>query len=337
MGRTELCLCMRRLLALLIVFAASRAAAHPLAPALLELRELGDGRVGVTWKTSRYTAPGVAMAPLLPAACRPESAPTAAVAADSVTQTWTVACDPGGLVGTRVGVSGLAEARVDALIRVTLADGRQIRAIVRAASPLLTIPARPQRLDVVRAYVGIGVEHILTGVDHLLFIAGLVLLVGSGAPLLRVLIAFIVGHSITLSLAGLDLLRVPSRPTELLIALSVFWLAVQLAREPADRMSWLRSRPWIVALTLGFLHGFGYASALREVGVPEGEAALALSSFNAGIELGQFAFVALLLIAVAALRRMRIAWPRWVRLIPLYTMGSLAAFWCLERAAALIE
>jgi hypothetical protein len=327
----------RRLLALLLVLAASRAAAHPLAPALLELRELGGGRVGVTWKTSRYSAPGVAMAPILPAACRAESAPTATVEADSVTQTWTVLCDPGGLVGARVGVSGLSEARVDALIRVTMADGRLIRAIVRAASPLLTIPVRPQPLDVVRAYVVIGIEHILTGVDHLLFVAGLVLLVGAGMPLLRVLTAFIVGHSITLSLAGLDLLRVPSRPTELLIAVSVFWLAVELAREPAERPAWLRNRAWVMALALGLLHGFGFASALREVGLPQGEAALALCSFNVGIELGQLAFVALLLIATAALRAVRVTWPRWAQLIPLYTMGSLAAFWCLERAAALID
>ena len=311
--------------------------AHPLAPALLELRELGGGRVAVVWKASLLTAPGAEVAPVLPAHCHAEGPPRATTDGDSVTRTWTEQCDAAGLVGEQVGFTGLATARIDALVRVTLADGRMIRAIVRAATPLLAIPARERRLDVVRAYGAIGVEHILGGVDHLFFVAGLVLLVRGRRQLIETLVAFTVGHSLTLCLAALDLLRLPERPIDLLIALSVFLLAVELAREDADPPSLLRRRPWVTALSFGLLHGLGLAAAWREVGTPPGEAALALLAFNVGIEIGQLAFVALLLSAVAALRALRVAWPIWLQRVPLYTMGSLAAFWCFERAAALVR
>jgi hydrogenase/urease accessory protein HupE len=321
---------------LLLALLPSATAAHPLAPALLDLRELGGGRVAVTWKVSRFGAPGTAVTPVLPERCRDEGEPQVAVDADSVTRTWTVACAGAGLVGEMVGFAGLGDTRIDGLVRVTLADGRLIRGVVRAASPLLVIPARERRLDVVRAYAVIGIEHILTGVDHLLFVAGLMLLVHGRRRLIETITAFTVGHSITLSLAALDVLHMPSRAIELLIALSVFLLAAELAREPADSASLLRRRPWAMALAFGLLHGFGFASALREAGLPQVDVPLALFSFNVGIEIGQLGFVAVLLAAAAALRRLRIGWPAWALRIPLYTMGSLAAFWCFERAAALL-
>jgi hydrogenase/urease accessory protein HupE len=323
--------------ALLVALAPGPAGAHPLAPALLELRELGGGRVAVSWKRSLLGVPGVEVAPVLPPGCRGESAPLATSDADSVTSTWTMACAPEGLVGARIGFTGLGDAKTDALVRVTLADGRLIRGVVRGAEPLLTVPAREDRLDIIRAYARIGIEHILGGADHLLFVAGLVLLVRGRRLLLETITAFTVGHSITLSLAVLDLVRVPSRPIELLIAVSVFVLAAELAREPQAPASLLRRKPWAMALVFGLLHGLGFASALREVGLPQADVPLALFAFNLGIEIGQLAFVAALLAAAAAVRAMRVAWPRWTLRVPLYTIGSLAAFWCFERAAALLR
>ncbi len=323
--------------AFILAVAARSAGGHPLAPALLDLRELGGGRVAVTWKASLLVAPGAEVAPVLPARCRAEGAPQATTDGDSVTRTWTVVCEPAGLVGARVGFTGLGDARIDALVRVTLADGRLIRGVVRGAAPLLAIPERERQLDVVRAYVAIGVEHILTGIDHLLFVAGLLLLVRGRRLLIETITAFTVGHSITLSLAVLDIVRVPSRPIELLIALSVFLLAAELAREPEVPASLLRRRPWAMALVFGLLHGLGFAGALREVGLPQADVPLALFSFNLGIEIGQLAFVTALLAAAALLHALRVAWPRWALRIPLYTMGSLAAFWCFERAAALVR
>jgi hydrogenase/urease accessory protein HupE len=327
---------MRRLVVLAWLLLAVPVHAHPLAPALLELRELGEGRVAVTWKTSRYRATGSDVAPQLPDACVGVAAPQTSGDADSLTSTWEVRC-AGGLVGARLGVTGLGAAGIDALIRVTLADGRVVRGVVRAAAPEFIVPAREARLAIARAYVAIGIEHILTGFDHLLFVAGLMLLVRGRRLLIETITAFTVGHSITLSLAALDLLRVPTRPVELLIAASVFVLAVELTR-PADAPpSLLRRRPWLLALAFGLLHGLGFAGALRDVGLPSGDVPLALLSFNLGIEIGQLAVIAALLAGAAALARLPLRWPAWAPLAPVYVIGSLAAYWCLERAAALIR
>lgn len=322
---------------LAVLLAPWPAVAHPLAPALLELREAGGGRIEVTWKTSVLRAPGIQVEPVLPPECRPLSAPRAEVQGEAVVATWAIDCGAAGLVGRRVGVEGLGEARIDALVRASLADGRVVRAVVRAADPYLTVPAREERSAILRAYIAIGIEHILTGLDHLLFIAGLLLLVRTRRLLIETVTAFTVGHSITLSLAVLDVVRLPSGPIELLIACSVFWLAVELARDPEARPSLVQRRPWLMALAFGLLHGLGFASALQEVGLPQADLPLALLAFNLGIEIGQLAFVALWLSATALLRRVPARWPAWAAQVPLYVMGTLAAFWCFERAAALLR
>jgi hypothetical protein len=319
----------------LTLLGSGSAAAHPLAPALLELNELGGGRVAVTWKTSMLRAPGVELRPALPSDCSNESEPVAQATGDALIATWTLRCTRMSLVGEQIGVDGLGEARIDALVRVTLADGRVIRSVVRSGTPRLTVPEREDPLDVVRAYLPLGFEHMITGLDHLLFVGGLLLLVRGGWLLLETITAFTVGHSITLSLAVLDLVRVPTGPIELLIALSVFLLAAELARSTTSR-SLLRRRPYVMAFAFGLLHGLGFASSLQEAGLPQADVPLALASFNVGIELGQLAFVGVLLAIVALVRPLPLTWPRWAGLVPLYVMGSLSAFWCFERAAALI-
>ncbi len=328
--------------AALLALAAVAAHAHPLAPALLELREAAAGRVEVSWKTSALQAPGAPVTPRLPAQCRALSAPRVVAEGDALVGTWAADCGAAGLVGRAVGVDGLEAARIDALVRVTLADGRVVRGVVRADTPLFVVPAREAPGAILRAYVGIGVAHILGGLDHLLFVAGLLMLVPTRWLLIETVTAFTVGHSVTLSLAVLDLVRLPSAPIELCIALSVFWLAVELARDPGERPSLVRRKPWLMAGAFGLLHGLGFASALQEVGLPAGDVPLALFAFNLGIELGQLTFVAAWLTAAALLRRVPLRlldwrWPDWLQQLPLYAMGALAAFWCLERAAALLR
>jgi hypothetical protein len=154
--------------------------------------------------------------------------------------------------------------------------------------------------------------------------------------LVKTIAALALGHSLALSLAVFDVVRVPTAPIELLIALSVFVLAVELAREPGGGSSLLRRRPWPMAFAFGLLHGLGFAEALRAAGLPQSDIPLALLAFNLGIEAAQVAFIAALLVLACTARGLRIGWPRWVAQIPPYVMGSLAACWCLERAAALI-
>src|SRR5207249_1146814 len=186
--------------------------------------------------------------------------------------------------------------------------------------------------DVVRGYVTLGIEHILTGPDHLLFVFGLLLLVSASRLLVKTITAFTLGHSLTLSAAALHFANVPSRPIEVLIAASVLTLAVELARD-AGRPTMLRRFPWAMAVAFGLLHGFGFAGALAEAGLPPGDVPLALLCFNVGIELGQLAFVGALLAAGALLGRWVPVMAERSARVAVYAMGMLSAFWCFERLA----
>ena len=323
-----------RALALLLALPLT-AHAHPLAPALLDVEELAGGRAVVTWKQPALRVPGARAVPELPG-CHPVSAAETIPDQASVVVRWTVDCGPAGLVGQRVGVAGLETAETDALLRLRLADGRLVQQVLRPRTPSVVVPSRPRRLDVVVDYARLGIEHILSGPDHLLFVLGLVLLVPTLRLLATTITAFTIGHSITLSLAVLDLARVPAGPIEVLIALSVLVLAIELAR-PAAKPTLMRRFPWVMALSFGLLHGLGFAGALRAAGLPAGEIPLALFSFNLGIEMGQLAFVLAALGLRAALRRLALPLPGWAAWAPVYVMGSLAAFWCFERAAAVLH
>ncbi|MCW5891187.1 MAG: HupE/UreJ family protein [bacterium] len=199
----------------------------------------------------------------------------------------------------------------------------------------MTIPARPTARTVLGDYGRLGVRHILSGPDHLLFVFGLVLLGGTLRRVAGTVTAFTLGHSVTLSLAALGLADVPAAPVEVLIALSVWVLALEVARPPARRGAIARW-PWIAAGGFGLLHGLGFAAALREAGLPSGDVPLALVGFNGGVELGQLAFVVAVLAVLAAGRRLPLPAPGWLRAAPVTAMGALATYWCLERVAVLV-
>jgi hypothetical protein len=302
-----------RLVALLagvsLLLGAGLAHAHPLAPALLELREHGGGRVEVKFKTPAKRLPGTKLVPLLPESCSTKAQSTL----------------------EREGTG------VVALLRVELADGRHIQSVLRSSEPSLVIPERPSRLGVLRDYLRLGALHIASGLDHLLFVFGLLVLVAARTgPLLKTVTAFTVGHSVTLSLAVLGFVSFPSGLVELAIAGSIFVLGAELVPASGRAPSMLRRFPWAMAGAFGLLHGFGFAGALAEVGLPSGEIPLALFAFNVGIELGQLAFIGLVLVAWQLLVRVRVPVPTWSRALPAYGIGCLAAYWCIERATGLI-
>jgi hypothetical protein len=310
--------------------------AHPLAPSLLELREQGGDRVEVKFKTPAKRLPGTNLVPLLPESCSTTALPTVEREGNGIVERYAVVCN-GSLVGARVGIRGLEASQTDALLRVELADGRHIQSVLRSTEPSLVIPGRPSRLGVLRDYVRLGVEHIASGLDHLLFVFGLLVLVAARTgPLLKTVTAFTVGHSVTLSLAVLGFVAFPSGLVELAIAGSIFVLGVELVQAPGRAPGTLRRFPWAMAGAFGLLHGFGFAGALAEVGLPSGEIPLALFAFNVGIELGQLAFVGLVLVAWRLVARVQVPLPRWSSALPAYGIGCLAAYWCIERAAGLI-
>lgn len=311
--------------AALCLASSTAALAHALDPALLELREQPSGRIEVLFQSPL----GGGLEPVLPSGCNAVSAPRITTTPRNRLVRWQVDCGGTSLAGARIGVEGLAARQTDALVRVAFADGRVVESVLRSGEPLLTIPAESGFFEVLRAYLGLGLHHILSGPDHLLFVLGLVLLVPDRRRLLWTITAFTAGHSATLSLAMLGFVHVPPAPVEALIALSIVVVAFELTR-PARPSS----LPVAMALGFGFLHGLGFAGALAQVGLPAGEIPQALFAFNLGIEVGQLLFVAGVLGVLAFLRRVPVRWPRAGRLVPAYAIGSLAAFWVFERLAA---
>ncbi len=307
--------------------------AHPLSPSLLAITEQPDGMFAIAWKTPILRLPGVDLRPVLPADCTPTRPATTEDAADSVTARWTVDCGATGLVGREIAIEGLNTRATDVMLSITLANGRSLQSVLRAREPTFTVPADERTIDVIRRFLLLGAEHIATGFDHLLFVFGLLLLVAGPRQLIATVTAFTLGHSMTLALATLDLSPLPVGPIEVLIAASIYVLAVELARGATPSPSLMQRSPWLMALVFGLLHGLGFAGALRNAGLPAEAIPLALVSFNVGIELGQLAFVvgvvAFTRLAAPVLRTL----PTWASAIPIYAMGSLAAFWTFERIA----
>src|SRR5204863_530828 len=214
------------------------------------------------WRASALRLPGANVQPVLPARCRQIGRGDAVDEADRVTLRWTVDCGPGGLEGEVIGVDDLPLAKINALLTVERLDGEKLQTVLSPRSPSFTVPARPSRWEVVRGYLTLGIEHILTGPDHLLFVFGLLLLVSASRLLVKTITAFTLGHSLTLSAAALHFANVPSRPVEVLIALSVLTLAVELARD-AERPTMLRRLPWAMAA--------GFPGGVPAVETPAGE------------------------------------------------------------------
>jgi hypothetical protein len=319
--------------ALLLLLAADLATAHPLAPSLLDLRETGPGRFAVLWRRPQLLPVGAHPEPLLPGHCHPAMPPVEKEEGAALVTRWTVECGRAGLIGGSLAMRGLAETGSEVLVRVVLADGRRLQTVLRPDAPSFVLPAAQSAAGAASAYLRLGIEHLLSGWDHLAFVLGLVLLVGGRRRLLGTITAFTLGHSVTLSLATLRLVRLPPALIEAAIALSILVLAVELARE---RSTLLGQHPSLMAAGFGLLHGLGFAGALARVGLPLREIPLALLSFNVGIELGQIGFVlgvlGLGLLLGPVLRRL----PAWSTAVPAYGIGTLAAFCVFERVAGLL-
>jgi hydrogenase/urease accessory protein HupE len=315
--------------------AAPPAAAHRLSPAFFGLTETARDTFTVQWKVSISGGLAAVLEPQVPEGCSLTEAVRTYVVDDVRFQHGTLRC-PGGLGGKQFSVNGLGETQTDVLLRVDYLDGSSSNQRLTRDAATVTIPARPSMLEVVNTYLSLGVEHILFGVDHLLFVLALLLLVRGVRRLVATVTAFTLAHSITLAAATLGFVHVPPAPVEAVIALSILFLASELARRgtrvPAD----LTERfPWIVAFSFGLLHGFGFAGALSEVGVPTQAVPLALLFFNVGVEIGQLLFIGAVfgigwLVRFSALR-VPAGWQR----VAAYGIGSMSAFWVVQRTVAI--
>ena len=313
------------------------AIAHEARPAYLELTETLPDRYDVVWRTPVLAGVRLPVVLRFPDEAKNLVEPRLHELPDSIVERRIITA-PGGLGGKRIEFVGLQGTITDVLVRMQTHDGVVSTALVRPSRPNLDIVATPGAATVATAYLVHGIQHILLGYDHLLFVLALILIV----PKLRVLVAtvtaFTVAHSITLALATLGFVHAPAPPTEAAIALSILLLASEIMRSSSGQPSFTARWPWFVAFAFGLLHGFGFASALAEVGLPKGDIPLALFAFNVGVELGQLAFIAAVLIALSVARRIPVpgAVSRQAKPIATYAIGSLAAFWFVDRVAGFV-
>ena len=322
------------LLAGAIGVVAPAARAHEIRPAYLEIKETDSGRYTVLWRTPMLSGMPLPVALKLPDGLRSIGEPSRRELSDSIVEQRSIEVGEGTLAGKRISFEGLQATIIDVLVRVVGADGGVATLLVHPSQPWIDVPARQSTLEVMAVYLQHGIEHILGGPDHLLFLLGLMLLVRGARRLVATITAFTIAHSITLALATLGVVRLPGPPIEAAIALSIVLVGVEIVRMQRGETSLSIERPWAVAFAFGLLHGIGFAGALIRVGLPQSEIPLALFSFNAGVEIAQLGFVAAVLPVLALYRRVRVDWPDWARAAPAYAIGSLAAFWFFDRIAA---
>ena len=308
---------------------------HEVRPGYLELQQTGTETWNVLWKVPAQGDMRLAIYPQFPETCAFVSEPIAFQTAGAYTERTSVACK-GGLIAREIVVRGLSATMTDVLVRSARADGSVQVARLSPSNPAFVVEATPGSLEIAQIYTLLGVEHILHGIDHLLFVLGLMLLVRNKWMLVKTITAFTVAHSVTLAVATLGWMRVSQPPVEAVIALSILFLASELAKQHRGDAGLMERFPWIVAFVFGLLHGFGFAGALREVGLPAGDIPLALFAFNVGVELGQLLFVGTVLVALDALRRFLRRLPAWTHAVPAYAIGTMASFWWLQRMAPLL-
>ena len=323
-------------LALLVPALCESAGADDFKPGYFHVRQTGPDTYELLWKVpARDEQELLAVAPVLPQGTEDLSVRRVSYAAGASVMRWTVRV-PGGFEGKAVEFTNLSRTRLDVLARYERADGSEQVARILPVHPVFKLTASPGRLEVVATYTGIGIEHILLGVDHLLFVLALVLIVSSTRRLLVTITAFTLAHSITLALATLDVVRIPGPPVEATIALSIVFVASEILRLRQGHEGLAAHKPWIIAFAFGLLHGLGFAGALAEVGLPPHAIPLALLFFNVGVELGQICFI-VVVVALTFLARKFTAGRaplQWAKAALTYVIGAVASYWVFERVAA---
>jgi hydrogenase/urease accessory protein HupE len=318
-----------------LALAASVATAHEARPGFLELRETGPETYSLLWKKPAGGEVETQIAPVVPDGCRLATSDRQQLTPGATIVRGTLTC-PGGLAGRTIAIAGLPSTITDVLVRLHHADGRLESHLLRPATPSVTLGGVTTATERALSYVQLGVQHILLGVDHLLFVLGLLLIVSDRGMLVKTITSFTAAHSITLAIATLGYASAPLPPLNAAIALSILFLGPEIVRVWRGETSFTIRHPWVVAFAFGLLHGFGFASGLTAMGLPTAEVPLALLLFNVGVELGQLFFVALILGLERSFRTLEIRWPRFAQALPGYAVGSLGAYWAIERTLALL-
>lgn len=333
---------MRRLLSVLITFlvgfgSIAQLHAHEIRPALLNITEQKPGWFEVTWKVPMRGGNILAIKPVLPSGMVPYGPPSSHTVPGASIEYATYQVKEGSLAGEAITIDGLTALQIDVMVRIKFADGSGHSAILRPSTPSFTVPSPETKAKIAWIYLRMGIEHILQGIDHLLFVLGLLLIVGSRYRLLfKTITAFTIAHSITLGIATLGYASAPVPPLNAAIALSILFLGPEIVRVWRGETSFTIRHPWVVAFAFGLLHGFGFASGLTTIGLATAEIPVALLLFNVGVEIGQLFFVLIIVQLERSFRILDIHWPRWAEAMPAYTVGGLGAFWTIQRVAIMV-
>lgn len=321
----------RSTLLMILLALAAAASAHEIRPAFLRIQQVDAETYDILFRVPSRGSMRLAIYVQMPEVCKTAGDVVTWQQGGMIVERWTSECS-GGLTGNDITIEGLEATLTDVLFHHERLNGTTQIARLTAANTVITVSDSESWREVISTYTFLGVEHILLGIDHLLFVLALLMIVPNVRTLVFMITSFTVAHSLTLGLATLGFVNVSPAPVEAVISLSILFVAVEIVHWRQGREGITRRKPWIVAFLFGLLHGFGFAGALADIGLPEHAIPLALLFFNIGVEIGQLAFVAAVLMIWALLRKVRL--PEWSWRIPTYTIGALAAFWTVDRIAS---
>ena len=321
---------MRKIFFIISLFIFLGSNAHEIRPAYLEIKENPDHSLSITWKQPLMGEYGVPLHPVISAGWLQDSTAEKSYTESYLVKHWEILPAHAALDAQTITIYGLEKTITDVLVQIMLPQN-SFTYLVKPIHPFVTLNIKRPQPPPVWQYIQLGIYHIWTGFDHLLFVFGLILLVRKRSLLIWTITAFTIAHSITLALATLHVVKVSSVFTEAAIALSIVFLGVELVHRHQGRNGLAFQFPWLVSFLFGLLHGLGFASALNDVGLPQHNIPMALFLFNVGVELGQLSFVMLMLLLITAMKRTRLRLPNWIYRAPAYMVGVLAMYWFIER------
>lgn len=322
---------MKRFLILItfLIISTAGSRAHEIRPAYLQIDQVSENSYDILWKVPRRGDMVLSLRPVFPEGFALQEASERKVSADAMVFHYRLTGTES-LAGKTLAIDNIKKTIVDVLVNINYLNGEKVSLMLRPDNPDTVLPGETSKWAVIKTYTILGVEHIWFGIDHLLFVLALIIITVGFRKIVKTITAFTIAHSITLSMAVLGFANLPGPPVEAVIALSIVFLASEIIKNIQGKQTLTSRKPWLVAFSFGLLHGFGFAGALADIGLPQTEIPLALAFFNIGVETGQILFV-IVILGILKILSMKKDWPVIIKKVPAYAIGSVAAFWTIER------
>ena len=319
---------------LLFIFLGTFLEADILKPAYLEVIQKNENTYAILLKVPLEADKKMLLNVKDIKGCKEKKAPIISLVNDARMKRYELVCRDN-LKGKVIEIEGLNERKIDVLLRLEFLDNSSQSVLLNSSQNSYSIEEDASSMQIIKTYTWLGITHILMGFDHLLFVFLLLLIVKNIRLLLWTISAFTLAHSMTIAGATLGFVNLPQQPVEAIIALSILFLALEIVYASRGKVGLTMRYPWLIAFIFGLLHGFGFAGALAEIGLPQQAITLALIFFNVGVELGQLMFVLIVVLISLPLRHLiSVQLMERLEMIVVYAIGGLAAFWMFERVFA---